>query len=144
MNSHELRDRNEDAEWRVRFRVLQKAPLPDLQRGRARLLAVAQKRAARKMLPKRISYALAFGVALVVILLIVVMGSAMGALNPTEVALTRTDTVRTISPIVVPANALTPGQSNRTTLIAPSTPLPNVVPEPPQSPVLLTTQTLAP
>lgn len=144
MTPNELPEPNVDAEWRERFKILQNVPVPELRRGRVRLLAEAQKRAIVPSMPRRLTYALALGVGLAVILLIVVMGSAMGALHLTEVALTRTDTAQTLAPAVVPANAITPAPDDRITLIAPRTPLPNIVPEPPRSPALVSTQTLAP
>lgn len=146
MNPRESRDNHADAEWRARFGVLQTAPPPNLNRGRGRVLALAQQRFAAPAMPRRATYALALAIGLAVIFVMVVMSSAMGALDLTSVGLTRTDTwqARTMSPKVVPANAMTPVPNDRITLIAPRTPVPFGVPEPPRSPSVLSTQTLAP
>jgi hypothetical protein len=146
MKQREQPEMSPEVELRARLSILKVVPEPNLQRGRARVLAAAQRRVAETPASHRVTFALAMGVGLAVVLLMVVMSSAVGALSITTVALTRTDTVqaRTVSPLVVPANSLSPKSHESVTHSAARTPVPGVVPEPPRSPSLPSTQTLAP
>lgn len=152
MSPHESHKVKTEAEWRAQLATLASAPTPDLKRGRARVMAEAYKRLpaeAYKRLPaaptpRRATFALALGISVAVILVMVIMSSAMGAFNPTDLAMTRTEIAQTLSPVVVPANALTRAPNNRITLIPEGTPIPNLVPEPPHSPVSNHTETLLP
>lgn len=137
--NQKFRENDLDAEWRARFSILQNAPAPNLERGRARVLALAQKNRAANI-PARVSFAFALGVGIAVILMMVVMSSVMGALPTTSVAMTRTE----ISPNVAPANVLTRSPFELNSKNARQTPVPNAVPEPPRSPAVLSTQTLSP
>lgn len=139
--SHDLTE----AEWRARFAVLQTAPSPNLARGRARVLAQTQPRSIPVMtVPRRLTLALALGIAVAVIVIMAAMSSAMGTWDVTAVALTRTELAQTLSPVVMPANALTRSPGNEITLMPARTPVPNLVPEPPRSPVLVSTRSVAP
>lgn len=144
MNLHDSRNLKTDAEWRTRLAVLRNAPSPNLKRGRARVLAAAQRRLPATTLPQRVAFAFALGISVAVIAVMVVMGSAMGAWDGTSVAMTRTQIAQTVSPEVVPANALPRPQDARMDLTPLGTPVPNLVPEPPRSPVLISTATLLP
>src|SRR4051794_6317229 len=101
MNPRELPDPNSDAAWRNRLRTLQNAPTPNLQRGRARVLAAAQQRFAPSHVPQRVSFAFALAVGVAVILMMAVMSNAFGALPVATVSMTRTDT--SDAPEVLPA-----------------------------------------
>ncbi len=145
MNLRNLRENNPDARWRARLSTLRNAPAPNLERGRARIVALAQKKRAPKI-PTQVSFAFALGVGLVVILVMVVMSSAVGALPIASVAMTRTDVLhaQVVSPNALPANALTRAAQNLNTARVQKTPLPNIVPEPPRSPSSFSTQTYSP
>ena len=144
--SQQERPERIESEWRQRLASLQNVPQPNLARGRAHVLALAQSRMSAAPVPPRATFALALCVGLSVMLVMVVMSTAIGALPIASVALTRTDSIqsRTSAPIVIPANAVSPKFNDTVTLRAPHTPAPNVVPEPPRSPSLSSTQTLAP
>ncbi len=144
MNPLKSPEAKTEAEWRARLGALGDAPTPDLQRGRARVLAAAYKRFPASPSPRRVTFALALGISVAVILVMVVMSSAMGAFDVSGWAMTRTEIAQTLSPAVVPANALTRAPNTQITLIPAGTPMPNLIPEPPRSPAFNYTQTLAP
>ena len=144
MNLRDSRDLKSDAEWRTRLAVLRNAPAPNLQNGRARVLAAAQRRLPVSTLPQRVAFAFALGISVAVVVLLGVMSSTMGAWDGTSIAMTRTQIAQTVSPEVVPANDLPRSQDNQITLIPVGTPVPNLVPEPPRSPVLISTATQLP
>lgn len=126
--------------WRARFGALRQQPPPNLEYGRARVLAAAQKRFAPSQRPHRGSLALAFGVALGVILLMGAMNSGMGALPITRVALTRTETLPNRSDatgIAPSAHPESPGAAGG--FVRSTTPAPGAVPEPPRSPAVFST-----
>jgi hypothetical protein len=93
-------------------------------------------------------FALSFGAGLAVFLVMVAMSSTIGAMNNRAAAYTRTDTVsvQDKSPESVPASALvrTTPERGFVTLVAPNTPVPGAVPEPPRSRVIDSTLTLEP
>ena len=145
MNLRNFREHNPDAQWRARLSILRNAPAPNLERGRAHIVALAQKKRAPKI-PTQVSFAFALGVGLAVILVMVAMTSAMGALPMASVAMTRTDVLHAhvVSPNALPANALTRAPQHSNTARVQKTPLPNIVPEPPRSPSSFSTQTFSP
>lgn len=135
----------QEQQWRSRLRLLRQHPAPDLARGRARVLAAAQRRLTRNKPPRQVPLALAFGSGLGVILVMIFMSSTMGALQITRVAMTRTETnaiVESATNIPFGAHALSPEASeafNRA-----GTPVPGAVPEPPRSPVVASTSVIEP
>lgn len=143
MNPRERHDQHLEAELRARLRVLQNAPAPNLERGRARVLARAQNHFSTRVAPRGISLALAFGVSVAVLLVMVVLSSTLIATPVVTVALTRTDTnqARTLAPVVAPANALTRAPNYSQSARVASTPIPNAAPEP-RLPMLESTLTV--
>jgi hypothetical protein len=129
------------------MRVLQETPAPDLARGRARVLARAR-RAQRVHFPtpRRASFLLAIGVSLTVFMFLAVVNSALGRVEETTVALTRTDTLQiyTAAPVIAPGVAATGIIREPTILSSAETPLPGIVPEPPRSAVSRPTPVLSP
>lgn len=142
MNPRELPDPNAEAAWRHRLRTLQNAPSPNLQRGRARVLAAAQERFTAPNVPRRLSFAFALAVGVAVVVMMTAMSNTFGALPVTTVALTRTNTSN--AAVVLPASGLTPAHNDSLDFIAPRTPIPDAAPEPPRSPSFPARQTLLP
>lgn len=131
--------------WRARLGALRQHPAPNLDQGRARVLAAAQKRFVQAQRPRRGSLVLAFGVAFGVILMMGVMSSAIGAFPVTRVALTRTETLQTRSD----ATGIAPGAHSESPeadrdFARFGTPVPGAVPEPPRSPAVVSTLALEP
>ena len=124
----------------AQLRRLRAAPAPNLQRGRARVMAAAQEHFAVQNVSRRFSFAFALAVGTAVILMMVVMSNAFGALPVTTVAMTRTNTSNASA--VLTQDALTPTRNDVVTQRAPLTPVPFIVPEPPRAPSFSATQTL--
>lgn len=142
MNPRERLESNSNGEWLHRLRTLQTAPTPNLQRGRARVLAAAQQRLSASHVPHRLSFAFALAVGVAVIVMMAVMSNTFGTLPVATVAMTRTNT--SDAPIALPSGGLTPAHNDTFTLRPPLTPVPNAAPEPPRSPSFPPAQTLLP
>src|SRR6188768_3140961 len=87
---------HQEQQWRSRLRSLRQHPAPDLARGRARVLAAAQRRLNRQTPPRKVPLALAFGSGLGVIVVMILMSATMGALQISRVAMTRTETIELV------------------------------------------------
>lgn len=105
-------------------------------------MAAAQQRLAASHVPHRLSFAFALAVGVAVIVMMAVMSNTFGTVPVGTVAMTRTNT--SDAPIALPSGGLTPAHNDTLTLIAPRTPVPNAVPEPPRSPSFAPAQTLLP
>lgn len=140
MNPRELSETNLETEMGARLSALQTAPVPNLQRGRARVMAAAQEHFAVSRVSQRFAFAFALAVGTAVILMMVVMSNAFGALPVATVAMTRTNTSN--APIVLTEDALTPSRNEDITAGSARTPVPNIVPEPPRAPSFSATQAL--